>query len=110
MSKHGWETENTPNYLLLLVEWQDSYGCRSDWTELDNINTKEHSCFSVGWNVSKSKDFVVLVPHYSGDNPDIGAIESGCGDMTIPMRSVIKMTHLSSTCEQPNNKGDADAN
>lgn len=71
---------------LVLVEWIDSRGASSGWTELDVL--KEYgvcSIKSVGWLIRRDKNVIHIVPHI-GTDPD-----QGCGDMAIPRSQVSKM-------------------
>ena len=80
-------------YRLVAVEWVDSYGCGSVWSELPDT-APAHHCYSVGWLVRQSDDVVVIVPHLSPPHADIGAEEQGCGDMTIPRVAIVEMRDL----------------
>jgi hypothetical protein len=78
---------------LVFVEWQDSYGCSSNWQEINPDGEPQMMlCHSVGWIVRKSKKCVVIVPHMS-QNEDL-AKQQGCGDMTIPTASIVRMIPL----------------
>lgn len=78
---------------LVFIEWQDSYGCSSTWQEIDPDGQPQMMlCHSVGWIVRQSRKCVVVVPHLS-QNEDL-AKQQGCGDMTIPTASIVRMVHL----------------
>lgn len=81
-------------YRLVAVEWLDSYGCGAIWEEMPDRPPPAHRCYSVGWLVAKTEDVVVIVPHISPENKDIGGPEQGCGDMTIPRCAVRKIINL----------------
>ena len=78
---------------LVLIEWLDSFGCSSDWQSLENCSPKPMRCRSVGWLVHDGEDCKVIVPHLSEDDHP-NAPRQGCGDMTIPSRSVINIASL----------------
>lgn len=76
---------------LALVEWVDSSGCASEWSEIGDVSKTEPSrCESVGW-VYVAEGCVVVVPHRSinAESPQ------GCGDMTIPESAITKINKLS---------------
>lgn len=74
---------------LVLVEWIDSYGCGTNWETVDDMMAiTPHYCKSVGWIVKETDEMILVVPHISPDNGDIGAKLSGCGDMAIPVCSI----------------------
>ena len=82
------------HYRLAYVEWQDSYGVSAIWQETKNAKPIQHKCFSVGWIIAENEDVIVLVPHLSPANNKIDAEEQGCGDMTIPKCSIVKINLL----------------
>jgi len=79
---------------LVLIEWMDSHSGRG-WQSLENL--KEDSrplyCRSVGWLLAEDNGCKVIVPHVY-DEKNKGIILQGCGDITIPKKSIIKMTIL----------------
>jgi len=80
-------------YGLVLVEWEDSYGCASNWEDIPQEGEPSAMlCHSIGWITSKSKRVIVLVPHIA-QNKDL-EIRQGCGDMTIPLVAVRKIKRL----------------
>lgn len=82
------------NYKLTFVKWADSYGCSSSWESIHEHPPIPHYCYSVGWLVRESEEFVVIIPHISPENDGIGSDELGCGDMTIPKCSITIMKHI----------------
>ena len=77
----------------VLIEWMDSYGCSSNWQEINPAGEPEMMvCRSVGWIIRKTKTCVVVVPHLS-DNTH-SAKQQGCGDMTIPTACILSMKPL----------------
>lgn len=80
---------------LVMIEWLDAYGCSSEWQEIPVLTTEQKPmvCTSVGWILFENDERVVLVPHLTGIGND-RAHEQGCGDMTIPRVSIVKITPL----------------
>jgi hypothetical protein len=76
---------------LVLVEWQDSFGCSADWQPVENVRAKPLVCRSVGWLAYDGKDCKVIVPHLSVA-PE--ASQHGCGEMTIPTKAIISIKTL----------------
>jgi len=77
---------------LVFVEWVDSYGCSSNWEELEGCSPQLMRCRSVGWLLHDDEDCKVLVPHVSA--PLAQSARQGCGDMTIPTRSIVRLVDL----------------
>ena len=78
---------------LVFIEWEDSYGCSSNWQEINPEGEPEIMlCHSVGWIIRKTRKCVVVVPHLS-QNTEI-AKQQGCGDMTIPTACIVRMIPL----------------
>lgn len=78
---------------LVLVEWEDSLGCSSQWQALDGVQApKPLLCQSVGWLLHDGKDCKVVVPHVTRDHAN--ASRQGCGDMTIPTKAITKIKTL----------------
>jgi hypothetical protein len=79
---------------LVLIEWLDSFGCSSNWTEIDKSEPpKPLVCRSVGWLLHDGKDCKVVIPHIS-DVEHKNAAHQGCGDMTIPTKSIVRISSL----------------
>jgi len=79
---------------LVIIEWLDSFGCSSSWQPLDISTPKPMRVKSVGWLAYDGKDCKVVIPHLSSEAPPGETIRQGCGDMTIPTRSILKVTTL----------------
>lgn len=76
---------------LVLVEWVDSR--RGDgWTRLEDLKADHAAtkCKSVGWVISEDSSAITVAGHI-GENP-----EQCCGDMTIPVRSILRIRNLRS--------------
>lgn len=77
---------------LVLVEWVDSHIAVGGWKELDEIESVAPLARSVGWIVSESAEAVAIVPHLIDQQGCV--VAQGCGEMLIPVRSVVKMIDL----------------
>jgi hypothetical protein len=83
----------SPEYRLVLIEWLDSYGCSSSWQDLSTCEPGVMTCKSVGWLIHDDEKCKVVVPHMNQpDHPN--ASQQGCGDMTIPSASIVKILDL----------------
>ncbi len=82
---------NESDYKLVLIEWEDSHGVSSDWQYISQCRPYVLVCKSVGWLIHDGKDCKVIVPHMTATER---AKEQGCGDMTIPAASVLKIVEL----------------
>ncbi len=79
---------------LVLVEWIDVHAGRS-WLSADELSKwcSPVHCRSVGWLLTKKNGHVTIVPHLAGEkNRDI--VVFGRGDLTIPLKMILKMTVL----------------
>lgn len=79
---------------LVLIEWLDAHSGRG-WHNLEGLrrSTEVQNCQSVGWLLEKTKQYIVLVPHLTGET-GWNNERQGCGDMAIPTASVVRMTVL----------------
>lgn len=78
---------------LVLIEWEDSHA-DGVWHMLGReIEDRALLCRSVGWLVLDGERAKVLAPHIN--EAEEGVPLQGCGIMTIPSRSVVKITDLS---------------
>lgn len=75
---------------LVYVEWEDSYGCSSRWQPLAGLQPEPMICRSVGWLAYRDKRHVVVIPHLTKQEPNT----DGCGDMTIPVKTIVKLVYL----------------
>ncbi len=80
---------------LVLVKWVDSFGASAHWQSIDGFSREPIICNSVGWLVAETNDCIAVVPHLSEEGR--GQIpQQGCGDMTIPTRSIVSIEDLKS--------------
>jgi len=92
---------------LVLCEWEDSYGCSQNWQAIEADGEPQlMTCKSVGWVIRKNRRCIVIVPHLSL-NTEL-AEQQGCGDMTIPTASIVRIKRINaaSSCAslEPNRK------
>ncbi len=73
---------------LVMIEWQDSFGCSATWQPIDSPKPKPLLCRSVGWLSFDGPDCKLVIPHISD------AQDQGCGDMTIPTASIVSIVDL----------------
>ena len=78
---------------LVLIEWVDSFGCSSTWEELsEDYELKPLLCRSVGWLFRDTEDCKVIIPHIADISND--GSQQGCGDMTIPTKSIVSIVDI----------------
>lgn len=77
---------------LVLVEWEDSFGCSPSWESLEGVAPTPLVCRSVGWLIYDSDGCKVIVPHLT--QAHASAKPQGCGDMTIPTRAILSIHRL----------------
>lgn len=83
----------------VFIEWEDSYGCSSDWQNLPVGGTSETMiCRSVGWILRRSRRNVTIVPHMA-QNERLG-VDQGCGDMVIPLAAIVRVVQLNGIGER----------
>lgn len=99
------------DYPLVLVEWQDAFGVGSNWQKIKKLKAKPFTCLSMGFWVNPPEGWedctpqsgftlqvltepLLIVPHWHHTDNEIGATESGCGDMTIPFQAVRRVVNL----------------
>jgi hypothetical protein len=89
--KNVGERRDSMDKKLVLIDWVDSCGVSPHW---DFFSEKKNSivrCQSVGWLLHDGKDAKTIVPHRGNV---IEGEEQGCGDMTTPTKSIIKITTI----------------
>jgi hypothetical protein len=81
---------------LVFVEWQDSIGDTGRWTDLDQLRKSPPPTVarSVGWMVSKDRSRVVIVPHLMICELSDKKVNDGCGEISIPIRSILRIVKL----------------
>ncbi len=79
---------------LVLIDWLDAHAGRG-WQTVEQLERAAEPlyCRSVGWLIAERSDCKVIVPHISGEK-NSATILSGCGDLTIPNKSIVKLTIL----------------
>ena len=78
---------------LVLIDWEDSFGCAPTWETLNSIKPETLVCRSVGWLLHDGKDCKVIVPHIAPSGASSGEAQ-GCGDMTIPVKAIVCIKDL----------------
>src|SRR5438093_515728 len=82
----------TTRMRLVLIEWEDSHSSGA-WQELaTELEDRAVVCRSVGWLVLDGDTAKVVAPHLNEQEP--GVPQQGCGIMTIPTRSVLRIADL----------------
>ena len=84
---------------LVLIEWEDSFGCSPGWSPLDDLKPESLTCKSVGWLAFDGDKVKVLVPNVSDKQASCN--QQGCGDIAIPARAITKITDLIVVGEEP---------
>jgi succinate dehydrogenase/fumarate reductase flavoprotein subunit len=93
--------EALTDYRLVLIEWEDSFGCSPSWVVIGgDLAPSVMMCRSVGWLVYDGADCKVIVPHLNqADHPN--ASLQGCGDMTIPSSAIKSINEISIISQPP---------
>ena len=86
------------NRPLVLIEWLDAHAGRG-WQTAGQITEAAEPlyCRSVGWLVAETEDCKVVVPHIFGEKNG-EQILSGCGDLTIPAKAIVRFRVLLKKC------------
>jgi len=82
-------------YKLVYVEWHDAHGVSPNWEYMNElVESGPAVCIvrTVGWMIHDSKVSKVIVPHVIGSEGGLRA--QGCGEMTIPTRSIRRLVYL----------------
>ena len=80
--------EKTKKLDLVLIEWIDACTTNTKWKNINDVSGIV-KCYSTGFLVKKTKEYIILFPNICGVN-DI----SGCCDFTIPIGSIIKIKKI----------------
>lgn len=81
---------------LVLIEWDDSYGCSTDWEETPG-DCVPVVCRSAGWLWLGGDGDATLVPHVAFID---GAEDQGCGRMVIPHGCIRRIVDLTEETEK----------
>lgn len=77
---------------LVLIEWEDAYGCPRGWEYASDVEPNMAIIHSVGWLLKETKKYKFLVPHLNkagtSECPQIA------GYITIPVGAVRRQTTL----------------
>lgn len=77
---------------LVYVEWLDAARAPSGWEVLDNVSAAPSVCKSAGWLIYRDKHCLRIAPHLVEESEH--SARQSCGDMTIPVRAVVKIKTL----------------
>lgn len=89
---------------LILVEWEDSFGCPSGWEFEDEVEVRTTTVRTVGWLVRETEGALLVVPHLSA--PGHGRRQFA-GYIGIPKRQIVSWREIDLTsssgpsCLQP---------
>lgn len=77
---------------LVLIEWEDSFGCPQGWQYADEVTPEPTIVHSVGWLLRETKHYKFIAPHMnkpgSSDRPQIA------GYITIPVGAIVRQSIL----------------
>lgn len=84
----------SPQRRLVLVTWIDSFNCTSSWNSAEPSETQKRQmvCKSVGWLTHHGEETLVVAPHMT--TPFEGETGQSCGEMSIPVCSLLSVTDL----------------
>lgn len=82
---------------IVLVEWVDSYGATPRWEPLDGAEFGTCTMYSAGLLLSRDRERVVIVPHWSDETDR--TIHQGAGIMVIPTPCIKSITKLQTDVE-----------
>lgn len=80
--------DNTP---MMLVEWEDTFGCPAGWEFEDEVSVSTSRILSLGWKTQESDDYLFLCPHRS--RPREGRVQVA-GHIAIPKRQIIAVREV----------------
>jgi len=80
---------------LVLVDWVDSSSVHG-WTPLTELMRSGTNlmCATVGWEIKKTKEAIHLISSLAFNNAPNGEVDSGAGNITIPLCSIKKIWTL----------------
>lgn len=84
------------NFKMVYVKWRDAYGVGQNWEEInpDKIKDEAAFCESIGFLIKDGVNVIVVCPHLIFDSNIDSCTDQGCGDMTIPVQSIVEMKFL----------------
>ncbi|MCM1516252.1 MAG: hypothetical protein NC080_07580 [Paraprevotella sp.] len=71
------------------IEWKDTFGCPEGWEFADSFEPKVATVQSVGFVWKETDEYIVLVPHISGEER-----KQLAGHITIPRTQIVSRTKL----------------
>lgn len=77
---------------LLLIEWEDTFGCPAGWEFEDQVEPSVTTVRSVGFLIKETEQFLFLAPHVSttSDRRQLA------GHIAVPKRQIVKTERLTS--------------
>ena len=91
---------------LVLVEWLDACSEKSGWHSVEFVTDRMEALHirSVGWLARESKQEILLLPHVAGEKNKVPVNLACAGDLTIPKKTIIKMTVLRKSPKEKKNR------
>jgi hypothetical protein len=75
------------------IRWIDS--CQaSGWTEICDALIKPAICYSVGFIIEETEDYILICGNFSPKSDDKVSIDSVCGQMVIPKYCIVHRAKL----------------
>lgn len=82
------------DYTIEKITWLDSMA-GSGWKFIKDFQDGvSMECESIGYVIAETDKYIIIAPHYHSENDDAGAIESVCGEMSIPKCSILERKEL----------------
>lgn len=73
---------------IVLVKWEDAFGCPEGWQMLDEVERKTSLVQSVGFVAGETETTLTIVPHVGGLNRET---QQAAGAITLPKRQIISI-------------------
>lgn len=73
---------------IVLVKWEDAFGCPEGWQMLDEVERKTSFVQSVGFVAAETETTLTIVPHVGGLNRET---QQAAGAITLPKRQIISV-------------------
>ena len=84
-----------PHMRLVLIEWEDSFGCPTGWQYADEVTPSPIIVHSVGWLLKETKEYKFLAPHIN--KPGTSERPQIAGYITIPVGAIKRQSFLRTT-------------
>lgn len=73
---------------IVLVKWEDAFGCPEGWQMLDEVERETSLVQSVGFVAAETETTLTIVPHVGGLNRET---QQAAGAITLPKRQIISV-------------------